>query len=452
MTDKQANLPANKYFGTDGFRGEAGVSLTAEQAFRIGQVLGHYYKKEGSRPRAVIGKDTRRSSYMLEYAISAGLASAGADAHLLHVTTTPSVSYVTANDGFDFGVMISASHNAYMDNGIKVVDSRGEKLSDATIEALEDLMDNGNIPAARGADIGEIVDCYAGRNRYVGYLISLARHSYRSYRVGLDCSNGGAWTIARSVFEALGAKVYAIGIEPDGININDGVGSTHIETLVRHVKDNGLDVGFAFDGDADRCIAVDEMGEVVNGDHTLYILGTAMKARGELTGNTVVTTVMSNLGLYRALDKAGIRYEQTTVGDRYVYENMRANGYTIGGEQSGHTILSKYATTGDGILTAIMLMESMIEAKTPLSKLKSPVTMYPQVTVNVRVADKSVIRNESVLKKADEVRVALGDKGRILMRESGTEPVVRVMVEAESEELCRLAEEVADAIRKAYAN
>ncbi len=441
-----------KYFGTDGFRGEAGVVLTAEHAFRIGQVLGHYYKKEGARPRAVIGKDTRRSSYMLEYAIASGLASAGADAHILHVTTTPSVSYVTANDGFDFGIMISASHNAYMDNGIKVVDARGEKLSDDTIEALEDLMDNGNIPAATGADIGEIVDYYAGRNRYIGYLISLARHSYRNYRVGLDCSNGGSWMIARSVFEALGAKVYAIGIEPNGTNINDGVGSTHIETLCKYVKENGLDVGFAFDGDADRCIAVDENGEVVNGDHALYILGTAMKARGELANNTIVTTVMSNLGLYRALDKAGIKYEQTTVGDRYVYENMRANGHTIGGEQSGHTILSKYATTGDGILTAIMLMESMIEAKAPLSKLKSPVTMYPQVTVNVRVADKSVVKDERVTRKAEEVRCALGDKGRILLRESGTEPVVRVMVEAESEDLCRLAEDVADVIRAVCAN
>ena len=441
-----------KYFGTDGFRGEAGVVLTAEHAFRIGQVLGHYYKKEGAHPRAVIGKDTRRSSYMLEYAIAAGLASAGADAHMLHVTTTPSVSYVTANDGFDFGIMISASHNAYMDNGIKVVDARGEKLSDATIDALEDLMDNGVIPAATGADIGEIVDYYAGRNRYIGYLISLARHSFRSYRVGLDCSNGGSWMIARSVFEALGAKVYAIGIEPNGTNINDGVGSTHIETLAKYVKDNELDVGFAFDGDADRCIAVDERGEVVNGDHVLYILGTAMKARGELANNTIVTTVMSNLGLYRALDKVGIKYEQTTVGDRYVYENMRANGHTIGGEQSGHTILSKYATTGDGILTAIMLMESIIEAKAPLSKLKSPVTMYPQVLINIRVKDKSVIRDKRVTDKAAEVAATLGEGGRILLRESGTEPVVRVMVEAESDELCHLAEDVAAIIREVCEN
>ena len=442
-----------KYFGTDGFRGEAGVVLTAEHAFRIGQVLGHYYRKEGARPRAVIGKDTRRSSYMLEYAIASGLASVGADAHVLHVTTTPSVSYVTANDGFDFGIMISASHNPFYDNGIKVVDARGEKLSDSTIDALEELMDNGEIPSATGADVGEIVDYYAGRNRYIGYLISLARHSYRNYKIGLDCSNGGAWMIARSVFEALGARVLAIGTEPNGVNINDGVGSTHIDALAKHVREQGLDVGFAFDGDADRCIAVDEHGEVVNGDHVLYILAKAMKARGELAGNTVVTTVMSNLGLYRALEAADIQYEQTKVGDRYVYENMRANGYTIGGEQSGHTILSKYATTGDGILTAIMLMEAMIEAKLPLSKLKSPVKMLPQTTVNVRVRDKSIVKDPRVVRAAREVEQKLGNDGRILLRESGTEPVLRVMIEAETEELCTsFAEAVASVIREINSN
>ncbi len=442
-----------KYFGTDGFRGEAGVVLTAEHAFRIGQVLGHYYRKEGARPRAVIGKDTRRSSYMLEYAIASGLASVGADAHVLHVTTTPSVSYVTANDGFDFGIMISASHNPFYDNGIKVVDARGEKLSDSTIDALEELMDNGEIPSATGADVGEIVDYYAGRNRYIGYLISLARHSYRNYKIGLDCSNGGAWMIARSVFEALGARVLAIGTEPNGVNINEGVGSTHIDALAKHVREQGLDVGFAFDGDADRCIAVDEHGEVVNGDHVLYILAKAMKARGELAGNTVVTTVMSNLGLYRALEAADIQYVQTKVGDRYVYENMRANGYTIGGEQSGHTILSKYATTGDGILTAIMLMEAMIEAKLPLSKLKSPVKMLPQTTVNVRVRDKSIVKDPRVVRAAREVEQKLGNDGRILLRESGTEPVLRVMIEAETEELCTsYAEAVASVIREINSN
>ena len=442
-----------KYFGTDGFRGEAGVVLTAEHAFRIGQVLGHYYRKEGARPRAVIGKDTRRSSYMLEYAIASGLASVGADAHVLHVTTTPSVSYVTANDGFDFGIMISASHNPFYDNGIKVVDARGEKLSDSTIDALEELMDNGEIPSATGAEVGEIVDYYAGRNRYIGYLISLARHSYRNYKIGLDCSNGGAWMIARSVFEALGARVLAIGTEPNGVNINEGVGSTHIDALAKHVREQGLDVGFAFDGDADRCIAVDEGGEVVNGDHVLYILAKAMKARGELAGNTVVTTVMSNLGLYRALEAADIRYEQTKVGDRYVYENMRANGYTIGGEQSGHTILSKYATTGDGILTAIMLMEAMIEAKLPLSKLKSPVKMLPQTTVNVRVRDKSIVKDPRVVRAARDVEQKLGNDGRILLRESGTEPVLRVMIEAETEELCTsYAEAVASVIREINSN
>ena len=438
-----------KYFGTDGFRGEAGVVLTANHAFRIGQVLGQYFKKDRSHPRAVIGKDTRRSSYMLEYAIAAGIASVGGDAHMLHVTTTPSVSYVTRNDVFDFGIMISASHNPYYDNGIKVIDAKGEKLSDDTISILEDMMENGEIVNARGEEVGEIVDHYQGRNRYIGYLISLARHSFRNYKIGIDAANGGAWMIARSVFEALGAKVYAMGTEPNGININDGVGSTHIETLATFVKRNRLDIGFAFDGDADRCIAVDENGEVVNGDHIMYILAMGMKSRGELVGDTVVTTVMSNLGLFRALDAAGLKYEKTAVGDRYVYENMTKNGYTIGGEQSGHVILSKYATTGDGILTAIMLMEAVIEAKLPLSKLKEPVKMYPQVLINIRVRDKSIIKSPEVVTAARAVEGELADKGRIILRESGTEPVVRVMVEAETEAKCKKhAERVADVIRR----
>lgn len=441
-----------KYFGTDGFRGEAGVVLTANHAFRIGQVLGQYFKSEVKRPRAVIGKDTRRSSYMLEYAIAAGLASVGCDAHMLHVTTTPSVSYVTSGDGFDFGIMISASHNPYYDNGIKVVNSRGEKLGDDVIEALEDMMDNAQISAASGAEVGEIVDYFQGRNRYIGYLISLARHSFRHYKVGIDAANGGSWMIAKSVFEALGAKVYAIGTEPNGTNINEGVGSTHIEAVRALVKEKGLDVGFAFDGDADRCIAVDERGEVVTGDHILYILGSGMLRRGELKGNTVVTTVMSNLGLYRALDKAGISYEKTKVGDRYVYECMQECGYTLGGEQSGHIILSKYATTGDGILTAIMVMEAMIDAKKPLSKLAEPVTILPQVLINIRLSDKSVINHPEVLAAKKACERALEGKGRLLLRESGTEPLVRVMVEADTEEECqKYAESVATVIRK-FAN
>ncbi len=438
-----------KYFGTDGFRGEAGVVLTANHAFRIGQVLGEYFKKEVGRPRAVIGKDTRRSSYMLEYAIAAGLASVGCDAHMLHVTTTPSVSYVTAGDGFDFGIMISASHNPYYDNGIKVVNSRGEKLGDDVIAALEDMMDNGDISGTKGADVGEIVDYFAGRNRYIGYLISLARHSFRNYKVGIDAANGGSWMIAKSVFEALGAKVYAIGTEPNGTNINEGVGSTHIESMANLVREKGLDVGFAFDGDADRCIAVDERGEVVTGDHILYILGTGMLSRGELKGNTVVTTVMSNLGLYRAFDKAGINYEKTKVGDRYVYECMQECGYTLGGEQSGHIILSKYATTGDGILTAIMIMEAMTDAKMPLSKLAEPVKILPQVLINIRLSDKAVINHPEVVAAKAECEKALEGKGRLLLRESGTEPLVRVMVEADTEKECRYyAESVASVIRR----
>ena len=447
-----------KYFGTDGFRGEAGVTLTSEHAYKIGRFLGWYYAKGGQKKvRAVIGKDTRRSSYMFEYAIVAGLTASGADTYMLHVTTTPSVSYAVVGDDFDCGIMISASHNPYTDNGIKLVNGRGEKIDDATIEQIELYLDGklselgiegDDIPFAKGAELGQIVDYAAGRNRYIGYLISLSRYSFKNFRVGLDCANGSAWMIAKSVFDALGARTYTIGTEPDGLNINREVGSTHVEVLAKYVKENGLDIGFAFDGDADRCIAVDENGEVVNGDHILYILGKLQKSTGDLVGNTVVTTIMSNLGLYRALDEAGIRYEQTTVGDRYVYENMQANGYCIGGEQSGHIILSKYATTGDGILTAIKIMEAVISSKLPLSKLAEPVKMLPQVTKNIRVTDKAAVRgNAAVTAAVEAVRQKLGADGRILLRESGTEPVIRVMVEATTRELCEsYTGEVADVI------
>ena len=444
-----------KYFGTDGFRGEAGVTLTSEHAYKIGRFLGWYYAEGGKKKvRAVVGKDTRRSSYMFEYAIVAGLTASGADAYMLHVTTTPSVSYAVVGDDFDCGIMISASHNPYIDNGIKLVNKNGEKINDDTIEQIELYLDDNlralgiegdDIPFARGAELGQIVDYAAGRNRYIGYLISLSRYSFKDFRVGLDCANGSAWMIAKSVFDALGAKTYTIGAEPDGLNINNNVGSTHIEVLADFVKEQGLDIGFAFDGDADRCIAVDEKGNVVNGDHILYILGSLLKSRGDLVGNTVVTTVMSNLGLYRALDEAGIRYEQTAVGDRYVYENMSANGYCLGGEQSGHIILSKYATTGDGILTAIKIMEAVKDSKLTLSKLAEPVKMLPQVTKNIRVSDKKAVRsNEKVLAAVESVKTRLGNEGRILLRESGTEPVIRIMVEADTEEICNAyTEEVA---------
>ena len=436
-----------KYFGTDGFRGEAGVTLTSEHAYKIGRFLGWYYAKGGTyRVRAVIGKDTRRSSYMFEYAIVAGLTASGADAYMLHVTTTPSVSYAVAGDDFDCGVMISASHNPYTDNGIKLVNHRGEKIDDATIEKIELYLDGKleelgiatpDIPFATGADLGEIVDYSAGRNRDIGYLISLSKYSFRQYRIGLDCANGSAWMIAKSVFDALGAKTFTINANPNGLNINRGAGSTHIEALVDYVKQNSLDIGFAFDGDADRCIAVDEHGNVVNGDHILYILGKQLKANGDLVNNTVVTTIMSNMGLYRALEAADIRYEQTTVGDRYVYENMQTTGNCIGGEQSGHIILSKFATTGDGILTAIKLMEAVIATKLPLSKLAEPVQMFPQITKNVRVTDKAAVRRHPLVQEAvNRVKQQLGKEGRILLRESGTEPVVRVMVEATTEKLC----------------
>ena len=448
-----------KYFGTDGFRGEAGISLTAEHAYKIGRFLGWYYSNNGAKKvKAVIGKDTRRSSYMLEYAIAAGLTASGADAYILHVTTTPSVSFAVASDDFDCGVMISASHNPYCDNGIKLVNRRGEKMDDGTIEKIELYLDGrfeelgingGDIPFATGEDLGCIVDYAAGRNRYIGYLISLSPYSFKQFKVGLDAANGSAWMIAKSVFDALGAKTYVINASPDGVNINKNAGSTHIEVLASFVKDNSLDLGFAFDGDADRCIAVDENGNVVNGDHILYILACHLKKSGELANNTVVTTIMSNLGLYRALDTAGIRYEQTTVGDKYVYENMLKNAHCIGGEQSGHIIMSKYATTGDGILTAIKIMEAVISSKLSLSTLASPVQMLPQVTKNIRVADKAAVKcNQAVNEAVESVRKRLGNNGRVLLRESGTEPVIRVMVEAPDNRTCEdLACEIINVIK-----
>lgn len=427
-----------KYFGTDGFRGEANVVLTVEHAYKVGRFLGWYYGRE-HKCNVVIGKDTRRSSYMFEYALASGLTASGADAYLLHVTTTPSVSYVTRTEDFDCGIMISASHNPYYDNGIKILNSKGEKLEDSVIEKIEQYLDGamGEIPFATGEHIGRTVDYVAGRNRYMGYLMSLAIHSYKGMKVGLDCANGSSSAIAKSVFDSLGAETYVINNHPDGVNINNNCGSTHMEQLQKFVVDNGLDVGFAYDGDADRCLCVDEKGNIIDGDLILYIYGTYMKERGNLDNNTVVTTVMSNLGLYKAFDEAGISYEKTAVGDKYVYENMSANGHCIGGEQSGHIIFSKYATTGDGILTSIKMMQVMIAKKKTLSELAKPVTIFPQVLKNVRVTDKAVARNdEDVQVAVDEVRKTLGDDGRILVRESGTEPVVRVMVEAKTHEIC----------------
>ncbi len=431
-----------KYFGTDGFRGEANVVLNVEHAYKIGRFLGWYYgQKRASGPaKVVIGKDTRRSSYMFEYALAAGLTASGADAYLLHVTTTPSVSYVVRTEDFDGGIMISASHNPYYDNGIKLINYYGEKMDEDTIMKVEAYLDgySGEIPFAEKEKIGQTVDYAIGRNRYIGYLISLATRSYSGKRVGLDCANGSAWMIAKSVFDALGAKTFVIGNEPDGLNINKDCGSTHIEHLQKFVKENHLDIGFAFDGDADRCLCVDENGEVVDGDKILYIYGLYMKQRGKLVGNKIVTTVMSNFGLYKALDAVGIEYEKTAVGDKYVYENMVSNNYRIGGEQSGHIIFRKYATTGDGILTAIKMMEVVLEKKLPLSKLAEPVVTYPQVLKNVRVKDKKAAREDAAVQAAvSRVAEALGDEGRILVRESGTEPVIRVMVEADTLEKCQ---------------
>ena len=440
----------SKYFGTDGFRGEANVDLTAEHAFKIGRFIGWYFGR-GKGCNVVIGKDTRRSSYMYECALAAGLTSSGADAYLLHVTTTPSVSYIARVDDFDCGVMISASHNPYHDNGIKLINGDGEKMEQPVLDEIEKYLDGlaPEPPLAVGADIGRTVDYSAGRNRYIGYLISLSTHSYKGVKVGLDCANGSTWMIAKSVFDALGADTYVISARPDGLNINVDCGSTHLANLQKLVREEGLDVGFAFDGDADRCLAVDENGEVVSGDKIMYICARHMKDRGRLDTNTVVTTVMSNLGLYKALDAAGISYEKTAVGDKYVWENMRENGHLIGGEQSGHIIFSKYATTGDGLITALKVMQAMLDTRQPLSKLCEPVTIYPQVLKNVVVDDKdSTLADSAVTAAVAAEEARLGDRGRVLLRKSGTEPLLRVMAEAETDDECeRSVDAIIDAMR-----
>lgn len=456
----------NKYFGTDGFRGEANRTLTSMHAYKVGRFLGWYYSsalsgctKPGYRPRIVIGKDTRRSSYMLEYSIVAGITASGADAYMLHVTTTPSVSYVTHQDEFDCGIMITASHNPYYDNGIKVINRYGEKLDDKVTALIERYIDGDlkslqvsgeDLPLAHKERIGCIVDYVSGRNRYVGYLISLASNSYKKLKIGLDCANGASWMIAKALFGALGAQAVVIGAEPDGLNVNESCGSTHIEKLCKLVKENHLDVGFAFDGDCDRCIAVDENGKVVDGDAMMYILGKRLKSRGMLNDDTIVATIMSNSGLLASLNEIGIRCEQTAVGDRFVYECMQNHDYSLGGEQSGHIILKKYATTGDGLLTAIMIAEEICDSKLSLSKLAEPVKLYPQYTLNLRVKDKSaVMADKAVLDMLEQVEGLIDGKGRALLRESGTEPVIRIMIESEREETCKeYANMIAEVIEK----
>ena len=458
-----------KYFGTDGFRGEAGITLTADHAYKVGRFLGWYYnalrERNGNNEpaRIVIGKDTRRSSYMFEYSLVAGLTASGADAYLLHVTTTPSVAYIARVDDFDCGIMISASHNPYYDNGIKLIDCYGEKMPEEILLLVEDYFDGKlyvfdkdwpELPFAHREHIGCTVDYVAGRNRYMGYLISLGVYSFKGVKVGLDCANGASWNIAKSVFDALGADTYVINNKPNGLNINNNAGSTHIEGLQKFVVENGLDVGFAYDGDADRCLCVDEKGNVITGDHILYIYGCYMKERGKLLTNTVVTTVMSNFGLYKAFDEQGIGYAKTAVGDKYVYEYMAKNGCRIGGEQSGHIIFSKYASTGDGILTSLKMMEVMLAKKLPMSKLAEPLKIYPQVLENVRVTDKKAAQDDEAVQAAVKaVAEALGDTGRILVRESGTEPVVRVMVEAPDHDTCqKYVSQVVEVIKsKGYA-
>ncbi len=440
-----------KYFGTDGFRGEANKDLNFDHAVKIGRFLGWYYgARVGKKAKIVIGKDTRRSSYMFEYALCTGLMASGADAYIMHVTTTPSVAYIARVDDFDCGIMISASHNPYYDNGIKLLNGNGEKMDEETILKVEDYIDGKiDIPIAERNEIGRTVDYVAGRNRYIGYLISLSKYSFKDVKVGLDVANGAAWQIAKSVFDALGAKTYVMNDNPDGYNINTDCGSTHIEHLQKFVVEKGLDVGFAYDGDADRCLCVDEKGNVVTGDHILYIYGLYMKERGKLINNKVVTTVMSNFGLYKAFDKVGIEYDKTAVGDKYVYENIVKTGNRLGGEQSGHIIFSKYATTGDGILTSIKMMEVLLAKGKPMSELAAPVVFYPQVLKNVRVKSKPDAQNDPDVQAAvEKVAEELGDTGRILVRESGTEPVIRVMVEAETDEQCeKYVDQVIDVIK-----
>ncbi len=456
----------NKYFGTDGFRGEANMNLTSMQAYKVGRFLGWYYssplsgcQKAGYRPKIVIGKDTRRSSYMLEYSLVAGITASGADAYMLHVTTTPSVSYVARQDEFDCGIMITASHNPFYDNGIKVINKYGEKLDDETTSLIEAYIDGNllalgvqgdDLPLAHRERIGCIIDYVSGRNRYVGYLISVASNSYKNLKIGLDCANGASWMIAKAVFDALGAQTTIIGAEPDGLNVNNGCGSTHMEKLCALVKENHLDVGFAFDGDCDRCIAVDENGNIVDGDAMMYILAKRLKSRGMLNGNTVVATIMSNSGFFASLKKLGIECDQTQVGDRFVYESMQNNNFSLGGEQSGHIILKKYATTGDGLLTAIMLAEEMCDRKSTLAKLSEDIMLYPQHVVNVRVKDKAAVMNDDVvLAELAEVEKLIDGNGRALLRQSGTEPVIRIMIEAETMDLCeKYADMIASAVKE----
>lgn len=454
-----------KYFGTDGFRGNANENLTADHAYKVGRFLGWYYGElkrrsgDDTPARIVIGKDTRRSSYMFEYSLVGGLTASGADAYLLHVTTTPSVAYISRVDSFDCGIMISASHNPYHDNGIKLINGNGEKMEDSVIELVEAYLDGRleafgekftEIPFATGAKIGRSVDYISGRNRYVGYLISLGMYSFRGMRIGLDCANGSSWNIAKAVFDALGAETHVINAEPNGTNINNNAGSTHIEVLQKYVVENGLDAGFAYDGDADRCLCVDDKGGIITGDHILYIYGRYMKERGRLINNTVVTTVMSNFGLYKAFDEIGVEYAKTAVGDKYVYEYMKEHDCCLGGEQSGHIIFSKYASTGDGILTSLKMMQVIMSRGKKLSELAAPLVVYPQVLENVRVKDKSAAQADPEVQAAVKAAAeALGDIGRILVRESGTEPLVRVMVEAENEDIChKYVDSVVDIIKK----
>lgn len=425
-----------KYFGTDGFRGRANETLRLEHAVKIGEFLGRYFAKTTKVPKIVIGKDTRISSYMLEYGLAAGIASAGGDAYLMHVTTTPSVSYVTKNNGFNCGVMITASHNPYHDNGIKIINNNGDKMGDEFLQDIERYID-GELELSRAGEPGRCVDYLTGRNSYISYLSTIPGNSFCGYKIGLDCANGASFAIARNVFSILGADVFIMSNQPDGRNINVDCGSTHPEALQRYVVENRLDIGFAFDGDADRCLMVDEKGNLIDGDGIMYIIGTYLKEHGRLNKNTVVATVMSNIGLHRALTNHGIKIVTTDVGDKYVAQEMFSNGYSIGGEQSGHIILSEHACTGDGILTAITLADILVETKNIASALTAGLDIFPQKLKNIKVADKNrIMGDEKVKEYIEKTNEQFDGNGRLLLRASGTEPLIRIMVEAQDEAAC----------------
>lgn len=445
-----------KYFGTDGVRGVANKELTPELAFKLGRFGGYVLTKETKNPKIVIGRDTRISGHMLEGALVAGLLSIGAEVMRLGVISTPGVAYLTKALGANAGVMISASHNPVEDNGIKFFGSNGFKLLDEQEEEIENLLiksetESDSLPRPKGADIGQVNDYFEGGQKYLAFLKQTIQDDLSGLHVAIDCAHGSATPLAAQLFADLDVdQITTMGASPNGVNINDNVGSTHPEALAELVVEKGAHIGLAFDGDADRLIAVDEKGNIVDGDQIMYICANYLKEKGRLKHNTLVTTVMSNLGLYKALEEKGINTRQTAVGDRYVMEEMRKGDYNLGGEQSGHIIFLDYATTGDGLLTAVQLCHILKETNKPLSELASEMEKFPQKLVNIPVEDKHAVKdNEVVQKEIEAVEKEMDGEGRVLVRPSGTEPLVRVMVEAPTEELCEAyVNRIAEVIKK----